>query len=104
MQATEERLVSGYKPPIEGKSIEASIYFNDSTNKSFSFLIGTLNQIKELYKAMKIYASVNPFDLVGNGIITPGEIEVKENDERTFSDIGIRDNFICKWKIKYNEN
>lgn len=104
MQATEERLVSGYKPPIEGKSIEASIYFNDSTNKSFSFLIGTLNQIKELYKAMKIYASVNPFDLVGNGKISPGEIEVKENDERTFSDIGIRDNFICKWKIKDNGN
>ena len=33
-------------------------------------------------------------------MIYPGEIEVKENDERTFSEIGIRNNFICKWKVQ----
>ena len=36
---------------------------------------------------------------VENAKIYPGEIEVKENDERTFSEIGIRDVFICKVKV-----
>ena len=40
------------------------------------------------------------FDLIGNGIIYPEKIEVKENDKRTFSEAGIRNDFICKWKVK----
>ena len=40
--------------------------------------------------------------LLGNGLFYGkiGEIELKENDERSFSEIGIRENFICKLKVK----
>ena len=72
----------------EGKRIIANVYFNDSKNVR-SYHIGTLNQIKELYKGLN-----NEFSgPKGKFIIYPGEIEVKENDERTFSEIGIRKEF-----------
>ena len=76
----------------EGKRIVADIYINDIW--TFSLTFGTLNQIKELHKG--IYIRFGSLE----AIIYPGEIEVKENDERTFSEIGIRDNFICKLKTK----
>ena len=102
--------IFGFKVPIinnsrlfddtqvtEGKRIFAQIYLNDIG--VFQLRFGTLNQIKELYK--EIYKG-NRFDSL-EAIIYPGEIEVKENDERTFSEIGIRDDFICKLKTKKND-
>ena len=79
----------------EGKKIYAQIEVNDIG--IFRFKFGTLNQIKELHKEIKNHMP-NHFD--GNAIIYPGKIEVKENDERTFAEIGIRDSFICKCKLK----
>ena len=74
----------------EGKRIMASVYL-DSKLRSKQY-IGTLNQIKELYKGLNDRYS----GLKGKIIILPNEIEVKENDERTFSELGIRDDFIIK--------
>ena len=86
----------------DGKEIFADIYFNDI--KVYRLPFGTLNQIKDLHKIMKnLYNIGNGSDLLGNALIYPGEIEVKKNDERTFSEIGIRDNFICKMKLKQKE-
>ena len=75
---------------VKGKRIRVSFYFKDS-KKSIDDDIGTLNQIKELHKII-FYSLCSK----GKAIIYPGGIEVKRNDERTFSDIGIRDNFICR--------
>ena len=77
---------------VEGKRIHVSIYLGDDPKESVcGFEVGTLEQIKELYKRNEYY-----FLSKGKGIIYPGGIEVKENDERTFSEIGIRDNCTCK--------
>ena len=67
-----------------------------------SFCVGTLTQIKEFYEAMRFNAENYGFVLLGNGLFYGkiGEIELKENDERSFSEIGIRENFICKLKVK----
>ena len=32
-------------------------------------------------------------------IVIPGEVVLKKNNEKTFSSIGIRNDFICKTKI-----
>ena len=87
--------------PIEGKRIHASIYLNDKEYYK-SFCVGTLTQIKEFYEAMRFNAENYGFVLLGNGLFYGkiGEIELKENDERSFSEIGIRENFICKLKVK----
>ena len=75
---------------VKGKRIRVSFYLKDS-KKSIDDDIGTLNQIKELHEII-FYLLCSK----GKAIIYPGGIEVKRNDERTFSDIGIRDNFICR--------
>jgi len=72
----------------EGKKIRASFYSNNEKKNIFNINIGTLNQIKELYN---LYI----FRFHSKGIIYPGGIEIKKDDERTFSEIGIRDNFKC---------
>ena len=68
----------------KGKKIKAHLFFNDTY-----VYVGTLNQIKELYTELNNYYTC----LNRKVIINSGEIEVKENDERTFSEIGIRDSF-----------
>ncbi len=64
---------------------------------NFKFNVGTLAQIKEFYKALELsqamYSFEQKFDKV---IINPGNIEIKKDDERTFSDIGIRKDFECE--------
>ena len=76
---------------VEGKRIMASVYL-DSKLRSKHY-IGTLNQIKDVYKGLNDYYMGSK----GKIIILPNEIEVKGNDERTFSEIGIRDDFIIKY-------
>jgi len=73
---------------VEGKRIRASFYSNNEKKRIFDIDIGTLNQIKKLY-------SLYIFRFYSKGIIYPGGIEIKKDDERTFSEIGIRNNFKC---------
>ena len=84
---------------VEGKRIIVTIYYNDKA--VYLRPCGTLNQIKEFHKQITKLLEFDNYDLIGNGIIYPGEIKVKQNDERTFSEIGIRNNFSCKLKVKH---
>ena len=70
---------------IEGKRIIASFYSNNK-KKISDIAIGTLNQIKDIFNQYK-------FRFYSKGIIYPCGIEIKVDDERTFSEIEIRDNF-----------
>ena len=75
-------------PVVKGKKIRASFYSNNEKKNIFNINIGTLNQIKQLYRE-------EIFRFHSKGIIYPGGIEIKKDDERTFSEIGIRNNFKC---------
>ena len=77
-----------------GKILNFNIKSNDSNLK---FTVGSLVQIKDFYKGLKdciiLYNLGIKIDKV---IINPGNIEIKKDDERTFSSIGIRKDFECK--------
>ena len=88
----EKKDILPHYPYIKGKKIKVSIYSKNPKKILRTFDVGTLNQIKELYEFIELY-----FNAKGKGIIYPGGIELTENDERAFSEIGIRDNFTCKW-------
>ena len=68
--------------------------------------VGTLEQIKDFYSKLKLeiytYKTSIGNHLIEDPVIYPGKIELKMDDERTFSAIGIRENFICK--VKFSEN
>ena len=87
--------------PGPGKDLKVTLV-NDNNNNNIIIeaVVGTLEQIKNLYDKVKnkIELLLNK-KLLENPRIYPGGIEVKENDERTFSSIGIRDNFICVVKL-----
>jgi len=90
--------------PGPGKIIEFTLV-NDNNNNNIIIKaeVGTLEQIKDFYNKVKseieFFLTSKGNKLLENPRIYPGGIEVKENDERTFSSIGIRDNFICKVKL-----
>jgi len=70
-------------------------YFN---NCNYNFTVGTLAQIKEFYNRLKIFLFNYGLEnkKIDKVILNPGNIEIKIDDERTFSSIGIRENFECK--------
>ena len=78
-----------------GKVIEFNIKFKNSKG-NFKYSVGTLAQIKEFYNGLKrflLLAIINKkLDKV---ILNPGNIEINKDDERTFSAIGIREDFEC---------
>jgi len=87
------------KRKCHGKLLSVTIKNgNDILTKEFA--AGTLEQIKNFYEGIKSKLYTNNYKLMGNPIIVPGEIELKQDDERTLSSIGIRENFICKVKTK----
>ena len=76
---------------IEGKKLKVNVEFKNEIILQIS--IGTLNNIKDLFNSIEI-------DLSGRNIFIK-EIKINKNkykrkDERTFSSIGIRENFTCK--------
>jgi hypothetical protein len=75
--------------PNKGKELEVKIKNKGKITQKTS--IGTLNQIKSLY--FKIEQSFSNGKQIKR-IITK-DIEIKKNDERTFSSRGIRNNFTC---------
>lgn len=77
-----------YTNVIKGKKLKVSIINQKELNTTT--YIGTLNQIKDLFFHLKnIYPD---YDI--NNITIEGK-ELKEDEEKTFSSIGIRENFIC---------
>lgn len=87
------------KRKFQGKILEV-IIINENDICLIRVSAGTLQQIKCLYKEIKDTLYSNHFNLIENPIIIPAEIELKQDDERTFSSIGIRENFICKVKVQ----
>ena len=76
-----------------------SITIENDKNLILNIEEGTLEQIKNFFKKLKGRLNGYGYQLLDNPIIFPEEIELKDNDIRTFSSIGIRNNFTCKVKI-----
>ena len=74
---------------VKGKKLEVKIKNKGKIFQKTS--IGTLNQIKDLY--IKLEQNYSDGKDIKRIIIK--EIEIKKNDERTFSSRGIRNNFTC---------
>ena len=80
--------INDYPNIIKGKKLKVSIINQKELN--YTTYIGTLNQIKDLFSNLKnIYSD---YDI--NSITIEGK-ELKGDEEKTFSSIGIRENFIC---------
>lgn len=77
-----------------GKVFEVSIENNKGI--ILDFKVGTLEQISNFRKRLNGKAEELKYKINNNPILYPGNIEVKEDCERTFSSIGIRDDCICK--------
>ena len=77
-----------------GKVFEVSIENNKGI--TLNFMVGTLEQISDFRKRLNEKVKELKFRIINNPILYPGNIEVKEDCERTFSSIGIRDDCICK--------
>jgi hypothetical protein len=77
-----------------GKVFEVSIENNKGI--ILDFTVGTLEQISNFRKSLNGKAEELKYKINNNPILYPGNIEVKEDCERTFSSIGIRDDCICK--------
>ena len=77
--------------PYKGKKIEAKIY--NKENLIMNLEIGTLNTIEQFYN----YIEKNSpnWEVIKIQKLEAGEQELKKDDKRTFSSIGIRNNFIC---------
>ena len=80
---------------LPGKIFKVSIQNN--RNLELNFKVGTLEQIKSFRR--RINQEIE--NLINNPILNPGagEIELNEDDERTFSSIGIRDDCTCKVEL-----
>ena len=76
-----------------------SITIENDKNLILNIEEGTLEQIKNFCYKLKGRLNDYGYQLLDNPIIFPEEIELKDNDIRTFSSIGIRNNFTCKVKI-----
>ena len=70
------------------------IHIENDEREIFELETGTLSQIKNIYNLIKMILKNMDLKLIGNPILYPGEIELKDDDERTFSSIGIRDECI----------
>ena len=89
--------VNGGDPFVDlkiGKILNLNL---NSDNNNRRFTIGTLAQIKEFYKGLEMFNEYNQIvKRIDKVILYPGNIEIDKNDERTFSTIGIRNDFECK--------
>ena len=72
---------------------------NNNRNSILNLKVGTLEQIKSFRRRINQEIENLRYSIINNPIIIPGEIELNEDDERTFSSIGIRDDCICKVEL-----
>ena len=79
---------------IPGKKIEISIENNKGI--ILDFKVGTLEQISIFRKRLIEKIDELKYKIINNPVLYPGNIEVEEDNEKTFSSIGIRDDCICK--------
>ena len=77
-----------------GKIFVISIMNNKGIK--MDFYVGTLEQISNFRERLNKKIDELKFRIINNPILYPGNIDVKEDCERTLSSIGIRDDCICK--------
>jgi hypothetical protein len=82
---------------LPGKIFNVSIQNNRDLRLNFK--VGTLEQIKSFRRRINQEIENLRYSIINNPILNPGEIELSEDDERTFSSIGIRDNCICRVEL-----
>ena len=82
----------------KGKSLE--VFFKNKTGLNIKTFTGTLNTIRSFY-----YHIINNFSCSSKPInkITINGKEIQKDDERTFSLIGLRENFSCYIEYEKNE-
>ena len=74
----------------KGKEIEAKIYNKEKLISNFK--IGILNRIEQLYETLEYYI---PSEYSKIKKLEIGGKELKKDDKRKFSSIGINNDFIC---------
>jgi hypothetical protein len=84
---------------LPGKLFIVSIQNN--RNLELDFTVGTLEQIRSFRRRLNQGIENLRYNIINNPILNPGEgeIELSEDDDRTFSSIGIRDNCICRVEL-----
>ena len=64
-----------------------------------NFNVGTLEQISNFRRRLNQRIENLRYRIINNPILNPGEIELNEDDDRTFSSIGIRDDCTCRVEL-----
>jgi len=85
------------KKEFPGKKLMVSLIRNNDELKD-KIYAGSLQQIKSFYEKLKKYLHKKNIEFTGKAVIlnSETEINIKESDERTFSSIGILNDFKCK--------
>ena len=85
------------KNEFPGKKLIVSLIRNNDELKD-KIYAGSLQQIKFFYEKLKKYLNQKNIEFTGKAVIlnSETEINIKESDERTFSSIGILNDFKCK--------
>ena len=98
-QNIEIKKFSNILEDLPGKVFNVSIQNN--RNLELDFTVGTLEQIRSFRRRLNQGIENLRYSIINNPILNPGEgeIELSEDDERTFSSIGIRDNCICRVEL-----
>lgn len=82
---------------LPGKKFIVTIQNNNDL--ILNFIVGTLEQISNFRRRRNQEIEYLNYRITNNPILNPGEIEINENDERTFSSIGIRDDCTCRVEL-----
>ena len=64
-----------------------------------NFNVGTLEQISDFRRRLNQRIENLRYRIINNPILNPGEIELNEDNERTFSSKGIRDDCTCRVEL-----
>lgn len=95
--------LSVFPCPFYGKLLKVSLKIKNEKGKTIisNGYAGTLEQIKHFYNNLNKLIN-SSYEILESPLIYPEKISINLNDERTFSDIGIRKDFTCNLKIKKN--
>ena len=85
-----------------GKCLKASIFVKNQKDKIMDIYAGTLQQISEFYNDLKNKLKLRIYEIEEKLIINTEKFELvlQANDNKTFSDHEIRNDFSCQIKPK----
>jgi hypothetical protein len=91
------RFIINLLEDLPGKIFNVSIQNN--RNLILDLNVGTLEPISSFRRRLNQKIENLRYRIINNPILNPGEIELREDDERAFFSIGIRDNCICSVEL-----